>query len=116
MVDAWHHLGVNPYKNMICSTPLYRLRLGIVEHWNRNKKIYEESLKTALFDKTMRAHDLEFVRAVQEWASIIEHGDTRGYKKLFDETQEFFKDRIPEGMKKSNELILRLANVDLKGR
>ena len=41
MVDAWHQLGVNPYKNLICQTPLFRLRLGIAEYLFRNQELLE---------------------------------------------------------------------------
>ncbi|MBS3166401.1 prephenate dehydrogenase/arogenate dehydrogenase family protein [Candidatus Woesearchaeota archaeon] len=110
MVDAWHQLGVNPYKNLMCQTPLFRLRLGIAEYLFRNPELLEESVRTALFDKGIRGDDLEFHTAVREWASIISHGDTEGYKQQFDATRDFFKERIPEGMKRSNELIKRLAS------
>ena len=110
MVDAWHQLGVNPYKNLMCQTPLFRLRLGIAEYLFRNPELLEESVRTALFYKGIRGDDLEFHTAVREWASIISHGDTEGYKQQFDATREFFKDRILEGMKRSNELIKRLAS------
>jgi len=110
MVDAWHQLGVNPYKNLICQTPLFRLRLGIAEYLFRNPALLEESIKTALFNKGIRGDDLEFHTAVREWASTISHRDIEGYKQQFDATREFFKDRIPEGMKRSNELIKRLSN------
>ena len=109
MVDAWHQLGINPYKNLICQTPLFRLRLGIAEYLFRNPELLEESVQTALFDRGIRGDDLEFHTAVREWANIVEHGDTAGYKQQFDASRKFFKDRIPEGMKRSNDLIKRLA-------
>ena len=109
MVDTWHQLRVNPYKNLICQTPLFRLRLGIAEYLFRNPELLEESVKTALFDRGIRGDDLEFHTSVREWASIISHGDIEGYKQQFNITREFFKDRIPEGMKRSNELIKQLS-------
>ncbi|MDO8741195.1 MAG: prephenate dehydrogenase [Candidatus Woesearchaeota archaeon] len=109
MVDAWYQLGINPYKNRVCETPVFKLWLGIAEYLFRTPEILEESLQTALFDKKIRGDDLEFHTAVREWASIIGHGDVVGYKRQFNATKEFFKDRIPEGMKRSNELIERLA-------
>ena len=60
-----------------------------------------------MFDKGIRGDDLEFHTAVREWASTICYGDTEGYKQQFESTRQFFKDRIPEGMKISNELIKR---------
>jgi prephenate dehydrogenase (NADP+) len=108
MVDAWYHLGVNPYDNLICQTPPFRLRLGIAEYLFKNEDLLEESIKTALYDKTIRGDDLEFHSAVREWSAIIGYGDMEGYRKHFNEVQAFFKDRLEEGKKQSAELIRRL--------
>jgi prephenate dehydrogenase (NADP+) len=108
MVDAWYHLGVNPYDNLICQTPPFRLRLGIAEYLFKNDDLLEESIITALYDKTIRGDDLEFHSAVREWSSIIGYGDMEGYKKHFNDVQNFFKGRLEEGNKQSAELIRRL--------
>ena len=108
MVDAWYHLGVNPYDNLICQTPPFRLRLGIAEYLFKNEELLEESIKTALYDKTIRGDDLEFHSAVREWSSIIGYGDMEGYKKHFNDVQSFFQGRLEEGNKQSAELIRRL--------
>lgn len=108
MVDAWYHLGVNPYDNLICQTPPFRLRLGIAEYLFKNEELLEESIQTALYDKTIRNDDLEFHSAVREWSSIIFYGDLEGYKQHFDETKEFFADRLVQGREQSAELIRRL--------
>ncbi len=116
MLDAWHQLGINPYNNMICQTPLYRLRLGIVEYLCKNQELLEESVNAALTDKSIRRDDLEFHAAVREWSAIIRNGDTHAYQAKFEETRQFFKDRLPEGMSKSNELIRKLARTEGKER
>ena len=108
MVDAWYHLGVNPYDNLICQTPPFRLRLGIAEYLFKNEELLEESIETALYDKTIRGDDLEFHSAVREWSSIIGYGDMEGYKKHFNDVQAFFDGRLEEGKKQSAELIRRL--------
>ncbi|TSD63406.1 prephenate dehydrogenase [Inquilinus sp. KBS0705] len=108
MVDAWYHLGVNPYDNLICQTPPFRLRLGIAEYLFKNDDLLQESIETALYDKTIRGDDLEFHSAVREWSAIIGYGDMEGYKKHFNEVQAFFKGRLEEGNKQSAELIRRL--------
>jgi prephenate dehydrogenase (NADP+) len=108
MVDAWYHLGVNPYDNLICQTPPFRLRLGIAEYLFKNEELLEESIETALYDKTIRGDDLEFHSAVREWSSIISYGDMEGYKKHFNEVQSFFSHRLEEGKLQSAELIRRL--------
>jgi len=111
MADAWHQAGVNPYNNLICQTPPFRLRLGIVEYLFRNSELLEESIRTALFDKRIRRDDLEFHTAVREWSTIIGNGDVSGYHRQFESTKAFFADRLPEGMRKSGELIKRLSET-----
>jgi len=108
MVDAWYHLDVNPYDNMICQTPPFRLRLGIAEYLFKNEELLEESIEAALYDKTIRGDDLEFHSAVREWSSIIGYGDMKGYKEHFNQVKEFFGDRLEQGRVQSSELIRRL--------
>jgi prephenate dehydrogenase (NADP+) len=108
MVDAWHHLNVNPYDNLIAQTPPFRLRLGIAEYLFKNDDLLEESIETALYDKSIRGDDLEFHSAVREWSSIINYGDMEGYKKHFNQVQAFFSDRLAEGQKQSGDMIRRL--------
>lgn len=109
MVDAWYQLGINPYDNMICQTPPFRLRLGIAEYLFKNETLLEETIQTALYDKSIRADDLEFHSAVREWASIIEYGDMDGYLAHFKQVKDFFGDRLQEGAKQSSNLIRRLG-------
>lgn len=108
MVDAWHHLGINPYDNLICQTPPFRLRLGIAEYLFKNEELLEESIETALFDKTIRGDDLEFHSAVREWSSIIGYGDMKGYKEHFEQVKTFFASRLEQGRTQSAELIRKL--------
>lgn len=108
MVDAWNKLQVNPYDNLICQTPPFRLRLGIAEYLLKNDELLEESIETALYDKTIRGDDLEFHSAVRDWSAIINYGDIDGYKLHFNHTQSFFKDRLEHGRQQSTELIKRL--------
>lgn len=109
MVDAWNKLQVNPYDNLICQTPPFRLRLGIAEYLFKNEELLEESIETALYDKSIRGDDLEFHSAVRDWSAIINYSDMEGYKLHFNHTQSFFKDRLEHGRQQSAELIKRLA-------
>jgi len=109
MVDAWHQMGINPYENMVCQTPPFRLRLGIAEYLFKNPELLKESLHTAVHDKGIRGEDLEFHSAVKEWASVIGHRDMAGYKQQFDNTRAFFESRLPEAKQRSTELIKKLA-------
>jgi prephenate dehydrogenase (NADP+) len=105
MVDTWYQLGINPYENLICQTPPFRLRLGIAEYLFKNEHLLEETISTALYDKSIRADDLEFHSAVREWAAIIEYGDMPGYLSHFNQVKEFFGERLLEGARQSSNLI-----------
>jgi prephenate dehydrogenase (NADP+) len=111
MVDAWYQAQINPYNNMICQTPVFRLRLGIAEYLFRNEDLLEESIQTALYQKAIRRDDLEFHKAVWRWSTIVESGSASAYHKQFLETQAFFVDRLPEAMKRSGELIRQLSRA-----
>ncbi|XRM39310.1 prephenate dehydrogenase (NADP(+)) [Aspergillus tubingensis] len=65
IVDCWSKLGIVPYDHMICSTPLFRLWLGVTEYLFRNPELLEAALDTAVDDKTFRSDDLEFTFAAR---------------------------------------------------
>ncbi len=109
MVDAWYQLQINPYDNMICQTPPFKLRLGIVEYLFKNDDLLEETIHTALYDKSIRGDDLEFHTAVREWASIIKYQDMDGYKTHFKEAKDFFEPLLEKGRQQSALLINRLS-------
>lgn len=108
MVCAWHSMGVNPYDNLICQTPPFRLRLGIAEYLFKNEELLEETIQTALYDKSIRKDDLEFHTAVHEWASIIEYGDMKGYKQHFEAAKTFFDNELLVARELSAEMIKQL--------
>ncbi|WP_442587343.1 NAD(P)-binding domain-containing protein [Pedobacter sp. AW31-3R] len=111
MAYSWYKLQVNPYHNLICQTPPFRLRLGIVEYLFRNEALFEESIEAALYKKSIRSDDLEFHSAVHKWATIIGYGDMKGYKELFEDTKLFFSDRLEHGRIHSAEMIRRLTDI-----
>ncbi len=108
MVCAWHAMNVNPYDNLICQTPPFRLRLGIAEYLFKNEELLEETIQAALYNKEMRKDDLEFHTAVHEWASIIGYGDMKGYKAHFEAAKAFFSKRLLAGRELSSEMIKQL--------
>eukprot|EP01061_Rhynchopus_euleeides_P011409 TRINITY_DN20988_c0_g2_i1.p1 TRINITY_DN20988_c0_g2~~TRINITY_DN20988_c0_g2_i1.p1 ORF type:complete len:460 (+),score=135.62 TRINITY_DN20988_c0_g2_i1:39-1382(+) len=115
MVDSWHQLGIKPYQDLVCETPVFRLRLGIAEYLFTNSTMLEDSIRAACFDKSIRADDFAFTASVREWATIVSHGDADGYVAQFEQTREFFRDRLAEGMQLSTKLIRRLSEEAQKG-
>lgn len=108
MAVTWARLGSNPYENLVCQTPPFKLRVGMVEYLFRNEELLEESIKAALFDKSIRKDDLAFHTSVQEWAHIVESKDIEAYRKHFERTKEFLADRLDAGRTISSLLIERL--------
>ncbi len=111
MVETWHRLGTNPYKSLICQTPPFKLRVGMAEYLFLNDDLLEETIQTALFDKSIRREDLAFHTAVHEWANIVEMGDKESYRKHFEATKLYLSDRLEEGRAKSSLLIAKLQNL-----
>ncbi|MBU0697629.1 MAG: prephenate dehydrogenase [Bacteroidetes bacterium] len=109
MVDAWYQLQINPYDNLVGQTPPFKLRLGIVEYLFKNDELLEETIRTALYDKSIRGDDLEFHTAVREWASIIKYKDMEGYKSHFKAAKDFFEPLLEKGREQSALLIKRLS-------
>ena len=105
MVDCWAALNIVPYDHMICSTPLFRLRLGVTEHLFGNPEILDETLRTAVSDLTYRSDDLEFTFAARAWAECVNIGHFETYEKRFISTQEFFKPRFEEAKLIGNRMM-----------
>ncbi|PSK55890.1 hypothetical protein B9Z65_4768 [Elsinoe australis] len=115
MVDCWWKLGIVPYDHMICSTPLFRLWLGITEYLFRDKDLLDEVVETAIHDNTFRADDLEFTFAARDWSDRVSFGNMDGYREKFESIQSYFAPRFPEATKLGNEMITTIEE-NLKAR
>ncbi|KAF2244088.1 Prephenate dehydrogenase [Trematosphaeria pertusa] len=105
IVDCWWKLGIVPYDHMICSTPLFRMWLGITEYLFRNDTLLEDAIETAINDNTFRADDLEFTFAARDWSSRVSLGHFDAYREKFETIQKYFEPRFPEATKLGNEMI-----------
>ncbi|KAL1583085.1 hypothetical protein WHR41_08277 [Cladosporium halotolerans] len=105
MVDCWWKLGIVPYDHMICSTPLFRLWLGITEYLYRNEDLLNESIDNAITDSTFVADDLEFTFAARDWSNRVSLGNLDGYREKFEKIQQYFSPRFAEATKVGNEMI-----------
>lgn len=115
MVDCWWKLGIVPYDHMICSTPLFRLWLGIAEYLYRNEDLLNESIDNAITDNTHVADDLEFTFAARDWSNRVSLGNMEGYRTKFENIQSYFSPRFAEATKVGNEMI-RTIEENLKTR
>ncbi|KAF2098096.1 prephenate dehydrogenase [Rhizodiscina lignyota] len=105
IVDCWWKLGIHPYDHMICSTPLFRLWLGIAEYLFRNPELLDEVIETAIEDDTFRADDLEFTFAARDWSDRVDLGNMDGYREKFEKVQQYFAPRFPEATALGNEMV-----------
>ncbi|KAL2217980.1 prephenate dehydrogenase [Thermoascus aurantiacus ATCC 26904] len=105
IVDCWSKLGIVPYDHMICSTPLFRLWLGVTEYLFRNPSLLEETLDIAIDDTTFRSDDLEFTFAARAWSECVSFGDFESYRDRFERIQQYFAPRFPEAVKLGNEMM-----------
>ncbi|EDO18601.1 hypothetical protein Kpol_1048p32 [Vanderwaltozyma polyspora DSM 70294] len=105
IVDSWYQLGINPYDHMICSTPLFRIFLGVTEYLFLNDNLLEETIDSAVNDLEFRRDDLEFVISARSWSSIISFSNFELYKTTFEGAQKFFEPSLPEANRIGNEMI-----------
>jgi len=108
-VDAWHRSGISPFRNLVCETPVFRLRLGMAEYLFCHPELLQKSIQAALYNHATRLLDFEFVLSVKEWATIIAHGDVDAYTQHFLDCKEFFRQHISKASAESARLIERLA-------
>ncbi|KAI2631073.1 prephenate dehydrogenase [Hypoxylon sp. NC1633] len=105
MVDCWSALGIVPYDHMICSTPLFRLWLGVTEHLFRDAGRLDEALRTAVEDNAFRSDDLEFTFAARGWAECVGLGHFDTWRERFVVTQKFFEPRFPGAIEVGNAMV-----------
>ncbi|GAB1320378.1 prephenate dehydrogenase (NADP(+)) [Madurella fahalii] len=94
MVDCWSALGIVPYDHMICSTPLFRLWLGVTEHLFRTPGLLDECLRVGIEDNTFRRDDLQFTIAACGWAECVALRQFETWRERFAVTQRFFEPRF----------------------
>lgn len=105
IVDCWWKLGIVPYDHMICSTPLFRIWLGVTEYLFRNENLLNEVINIAIEDNTFRSDDLEFMFAARAWSDCVSFGAFEPYKDRFEKTQRYFAPRFPDAVRVGNEMI-----------
>ncbi len=105
MVDCWSSLGIVPYDHMICSTPLFRLWLGVTEYLFRKPALLDDVIRIAIEDNTFRSDDLEFTFAARGWSDCVTFGDFESYRDRFQSTQKFFEPRFADATRVGNEMM-----------
>ncbi|KIW17176.1 hypothetical protein PV08_04367 [Exophiala spinifera] len=105
IVDCWWKLGIVPYDHMICSTPLFRIWLGVTEYLFRDEALLDETINTAIEDNTFRSDDLEFTFAARAWSECVSFGAFDAYRDRFENIQQYFAPRFPDAVRLGNEMI-----------
>ncbi|EGW35421.1 uncharacterized protein SPAPADRAFT_58638 [Spathaspora passalidarum NRRL Y-27907] len=105
IADSWYNLGIVPYDHIICSTPLFRIFLGVTEFIFCTPNMLDECIDVAINDTSFRQDDLNFTIAAQTWSNIISFGNFELYKREFVETQNYFRHMFQEANEIGNEMI-----------
>ncbi|KAL2263728.1 hypothetical protein VTK26DRAFT_5372 [Humicola hyalothermophila] len=114
MVDCWSALGIVPYDHMICSTPLFRLWLGVTEHLFRTPGLLDESLRVGIEDATFRRDDLQFTIAACGWAECVALRQFDTWRERFAVTQRFFEPRFEGAVEVGQAMIRAVLESDSK--
>jgi prephenate dehydrogenase (NADP+) len=112
MVDCWSKLGIVPYDHMICSTPLFRLWLGVTEHLFRTPGLLDECLRVGIEDNTFRRDDLQFTIAASGWAECVALRQFETWRERFAVTQKFFEPRFPGAVEVGQAMIKAVLEGD----
>ena len=75
IVDSWYQLGIDPYDHMICSTPLFRIFLGVSEYLFLTDGLLEQTIDAAINVPEFREDDMEFVIDATTWSNIVYFGN-----------------------------------------
>lgn len=110
IVDSWYQLGIVPYDHIICSTPLFRIFLGVSEYLFCSPGLLEKALNDSIDENSFRNDDLEFTIAARSWSNIVSFGSFELYKREFEATQRFFSPMLPEANALGNEMIKTIFN------
>lgn len=105
IVDCWHRSKIIPYDHMICSTPLFRILLGVTEFLFMTPGLLDMCIRDSLSTVEYRGDDVEFVVAARTWSLAVRNGDFEAYRSLFEDTRDYFAPMLPEAMKIGNEMI-----------
>jgi prephenate dehydrogenase (NADP+) len=112
MVDCWSALGIVPYDHMICSTPLFRLWLGVTEHLFRTPGLLDECLRVGIEDNTFRRDDLQFTIAASGWAECVSLRQFETWRERFAVTQKFFEPRFEGAVEIGQAMIKAVLESD----
>jgi prephenate dehydrogenase (NADP+) len=105
IVDSWYQLNIVPYDHIICSTPLFRIFLGVSEYLFCTPGLLEKAIQDSVDERAFRYDDLEFTIAARTWSNIVSFGDFELYKREFEATQEYFQPMLVEANVIGNEMI-----------
>lgn len=105
IVDCWYHLKIIPYDHMICSTPLFRILLGVTEYLFMTPGLLDRCIDDSLSSYRFRGDDIEFVVAARAWSKAVGNADFEAYRLMFQETQKFFSHMFPEASTIGNQMI-----------
>ena len=105
IVDCWWKLGIIPYDHMICSTPLFRIWLGVTEYLFCTEDVLNDAIQTAFTDTSHVSDDLEFTFGARAWSDCVSFGDFDSYRDRFEDIQKYFAPRFPEASRVGNEMI-----------
>lgn len=106
MVDCWAHLGIHPFVHLdLAATPIFRLWFGVAEYLFRSPERLDAAIDAALYDRSHRSDDLEFVVAARGWSQCVSFGSFELYKRRFLQTAEFFEPRFEDAAKVGSSMI-----------
>ena len=109
MVDSWHQLRLSPFEHLtLAATPIFRMWFGVAEYLFRSVPRLEAAIHAAVYDKSHRSDDAEFMIAARGWSQCVSFGDFEAYKRRFEGTADWFRPRFDEVNTRGAKMIQQL--------
>ncbi|ODV88590.1 hypothetical protein CANCADRAFT_125622 [Tortispora caseinolytica NRRL Y-17796] len=107
--DCWYRLGINPFDHMICSTPIFRILIGVTEYVFATS-LLDDAINTGINDHSFRHDDLEFTLAARSWADVVAAGSFDLYKHRFEKVSQFFVPQKDDALAVGNKMIQKILH------
>ena len=81
---------------------------GVAEYLFRSVPRLEAAIHAAVYDKSHRSDDAEFMIAARGWSQCVSFGDFEAYKRRFEGTADWFRPRFDEVNTRGAKMIQQL--------
>lgn len=103
--DTWQKLRVDPYHHLLFQTPVFSMRLGIVERFFCDEALLTAASQSYAENPSVIEQDKAYVAAAHRWSKNILNMNRKAYLQEFESVKDYFASQLEQGLAKSTVLI-----------